>query len=358
MLTILNDTHIGVNRVAGTTGRSAQALTDFVHEAFVALLAQADGGNLVILGDLFDQYTVPNSDMVRTFYALADWCERNKAHQLALVAGNHDLSKDSSRLSSFEFVGVLLERQFRNAQKILEPTRLWGDEVYVIPHVRNQDIFNQRLAEVPDGVKYLLLHANYNNGFAEQSDHSLNVSETQAKAQILKGRALIFAHEHQRRKALNGKVLIPGNQIPTSVSDLLGTEGKYYVRIDGEPQLAQVDFDALLGTERALYVERDWREIKPAPIQTDSMFIRVIGDASAQEAADVVTKISKYRQHSESFVITNAVRIEGVEGMDELPATIEAAKGFDVLAAILDTLTEEERKVVHQLLEGTDAQID
>jgi len=101
----------------------------------------------------------------------------------------------------------------------------------------------------------------------------------------------------------------------------------------------------------AVFEMRDWRELGAPPIDADTRFIRVTGEASANEAADVVSAIAKYRAKSDAFVITNAVKIAGAEGVDTLPESLESAKAFDVLGAILETLDEKERAVVKTLME-------
>lgn len=340
-LTIINDTHLGVNRVAGTTPRSALALRDYALTSFERLVNEARP--LCILGDLFDQYTVPNSDFLMTYQILHNHCASGTP--LYLVAGNHDLSKDSSRMSSFELLGRLLTAQFPNAVLLMEPG--WVQPgIWVIPHCINQDRFDDALANVPEGTKFLLLHANYNNFHAEQADHSLNVSEAQALELVNRGIKLIFAHEHQYRTALDGAVLVIGNQIPSSVADCLGPSRKFLLSVEnGEANLEEV-----MKVDE-VFERRDWRLLGTPPLSEDSRFIRVEGEASAAEAADVVSAIAKYRARSDALVITNAVKIEGIEAVEALPESLESAKAFDVLGAILETLDPPERTVVKRLME-------
>lgn len=342
-LTILNDTHLGVQRVAGTTPRSAAALNEWINQRFEGLVLSIHD-DLCINGDLFDQYIVPNRDLLFAYRVLMEWRETTGA-KLHLVPGNHDLSKDSSRLSSFELLAMLLQAAHPSDVKVYMAPGWVNDDVWVIPHLANQDLFDVALSEVPKEAKFVLLHANYDNHFAEQSDHSLNVSEQQAQKLIDQGAKLIFAHEHQHRKALDGGVVIVGNQIPTSVADCLGPDRKWLAVIEGEElrleEVMQID---------QVFEMIDWRDLS-TPMPGDTAFIRVTGEASANEAADVVSAIAKYRAKSDAFVITNAVKIEGVEAMDKLPETLESAKAFDVLGAILESLDPEEQKVVKKLLE-------
>ncbi len=99
MLTVINDTHLGAQRRAGTTPASAQALTQFTEQQFIELLDGARG-DLLILGDLFDTYNVPLRTVLFAFFELSRWLDMNEGFTLHLVPGNHDLSKDSSKMSS------------------------------------------------------------------------------------------------------------------------------------------------------------------------------------------------------------------------------------------------------------------
>jgi len=50
-------------------------------------------------------------------------------------------------------------------------------------------------------------------------------------------------------------------------------------------------------------------------------------------------------------VVSNAVRIEGIEGMEQLAeATFDNIHSFDVFAALLEVLSEDEAKVVKELM--------
>lgn len=98
------------------------------------------------------------------------------------------------------------------------------------------------------------------------------------------------------------------------------------------------------------YAEVDWRNLNDIN-GSDYDFIRVIGDAKAEEAAEVISAISKFRQRWEGYCVSNAVRVEGHEMVSDMAATsIEDIKAFDVLDAILQELDEKEASVVKELL--------
>ena len=322
----INDIHIGAIRSAGTTPASALALREYALLALAGMLECIDE-DLVILGDLFDTYSVPMKDLLDTYTLLRDWLKRG--HKLTLVPGNHDVSTDSAKMGSFQFMGKLL-LDHPTVQYL--PAGGWVSEgVYAIPHMPNQDIFNMELAKVPQ-CRFLLLHANYDNHFAKESDHSLNVSEDQAKESL--AQTLVFAHEHATRIALNGKVWVMGNQFPMSISDCLDGSDKFMHQIAGDKINPIKVWD-----RKENYVEMDWR----SPESTTANFIRFVGTASAEESAAAADTVARYRKGSEAFVVGNGVRVQTAEGQEQLEVeSLEQVRAFDVMAALKNFLTEKE----------------
>jgi metallophosphoesterase superfamily enzyme len=335
-LTILNDLHIGAQRAAGTTPLTAWQLRQYLLEEFERLVVACDGP-LLILGDLFDTGHIPMADLLRVWQALSNHLEQG--YELILVAGNHDYEKTLTTLSSFQFLCKLLQTQHKQMLQVIdEPTEVPRWNMHVIPHLPNQDLFDVALQNAPE-CEHLLVHCNYDNKFAVQADHSLNMSMDQAMR--AKCKHVIFAHEHQQKNALGGKVVIIGNQFPSSVADCLGNDSKRLLLLTG-PDLYLVETWSREGN----YAEQDWRALK----DDGCKFIRVVGEASAAEAADVVSAISKFRNKAKALVITNAVKIEGTADGEQIQITLEQVKSFDVLSALLECLDEREQGVVKGLL--------
>ncbi len=337
-LTVLNDWHIGAVRSAGTTPATAYQLRLDLLSRFEEILYAIDT-DLMILGDLFDGPDISKADLLRTYQVLDDWLGRT-GKDLYLVNGNHDLSKNSTNFSSFQFLAALLgsaEGAYPGAVHHISVGTL-TPHGYVIPHVTNQEQFNVELSKVPE-CDYLFVHCNYDNEFAVESDHSLNMSEAQARAAPVKH--IVFAHEHQGKTALSGKVVIIGNQVPSSVSDCLGNQNKYSLQIVNGEYSLQVVWQA-----EGDFSEQGWRDL----IDT-GRFIRVTGTAAASEAAQVVTAISKFRAAAQALVITNAVKIEGVDDAAQLELSHEDICAFNVREALRPLLTDEENNKIDKLRE-------
>lgn len=352
---ILNDVHIGHNRQGGTTPASREALRNYLLKSFEEAFHDTTENHVCILGDLFDQFDVDGRDWVATYMILQDWLGRpngGQMHRLTLVAGNHDWSNKGEKVSSFEMLCKVLKEQFGNQVSIvgIDQWAVIDDGTGIaLAHCSNQDIFNAKLAEVLAMIARpgfrVLLHANFDNHFAAQSDHSLNVSEEQAKAFALKGATIYLAHEHQARTALGGSVVVFGNQWPTSVSDCLNNDAKFaHVLRSGVEKIMTWP------SEGTAYATIDWRELE-MEAQYGAGFIKLVGTASANEAGECISSIAKFRTRSNAFVITNGVRIEGVIDNADLPEAFEAAKAFDVMEFINSNLDEPQRAAVRKLME-------
>ena len=301
-LYIINDTHLGVRRQSGTTPESREALSEFMYQQFSQLLNLTHGNNLMILGDLFDSYQVSKKDEIRVYQLLTQWQYHNPQQQLILVAGNHDLSRNSKDISSFEnLCTYLTHQQHQGTQVIMRKTHYLPEyRTAIIPHLPNQTLFNEAIQALLllSDLAYVCLHCNYDNHFAQENDHSLNLSAQVAQQFVQRNIHLIFAHEHQPRD-LN-HIHIIGNQIPSSINDCLGNSYKRLAYLEKQ----QLHYQTVLNISE-IYREQDW--------QSDAIphtpFIRITGTAEYEQAAEVVQYIAQVRKQSPAWIISNAVQI-------------------------------------------------
>jgi DNA repair exonuclease SbcCD nuclease subunit len=345
---ILNDLHLGVQRSGGTTPASAAALREYAMDQFRQLINGGAYDHAVINGDMFDTYNVPMDAYVVTSEWLATTFRR-----LTLVPGNHDLSKNSANLGSFQFLAMLLQARFPDRVQYLQGGN-WIDEdsgLYTISHVPNQELFELALSRVPDNVKVLLLHCNYDNTFACAADHSLNLDRATAKV-LTKRRTIVLAHEHQGRTLMGDKVIIVGNHFPTSISDCMPhgdgqKDGrKYLLEIDGD-DMELVDTWSVNSSD-GTYLEVNWGNISSG--MEHGKFMRITGEATAAQAAEVIKVISKLRQNSDAFVITNAVKVEGSESAGEMADSAEDIRSVDVIEMLLEALDPDQQVAIRKLL--------
>lgn len=329
-LVILNDVHIGAIRSGGTTPTTALALRRKLLGDFEQLLPR--GKDLMLLGDLFDKANIPLTDVLETYKILCNWMESNPASWLFNVAGNHDLSGSSNVLSSFQFLGALLKHSYPDQYMHIEEPA-YTPYGYVIPHVRNQDLFDLALSQAPKH-QTLFVHANFESPFAQHSDQSLNFTHEQVRDANL----VICAHEHQARTVKN--VEIPGNQIASSVSDWLGAKTKRFLTLDSASRY----YTDCARSEDEFTVQ-DWKALE----ETEHAFVRVEGLASAEQASEVVNAINRFRKKSQALVITNAVKIESDGITVDFESTLEKVQGFNVMEALRSFLSAEEMKIIESL---------
>lgn len=340
---VISDTHLGVTRQTGTTLDSQRYLAIIMIIKFYSLLEAASQKqcDLLINGDLFDGFEVSKNIEFVAFSSLHRWCLKNPELQLIVSAGNHDLSRDSSKKSSFENLCEYLKEVSPQVFVVLGDQKSFYDgKVIVIPHVANQEMFDRQLAEAlgDSKVKTVFVHANYDNFFARESDHSLNVSAEVARKFDEQGIKLIFGHEHKKRQI--GNVHIVGNQIISSIADCLGDDSKQYIVLDGDGEIEYHQFETVADR----YEEVDWRS-ESLP---NKDFIRISGTAEYSEAADVIAKISQWRKTSEALVITNAVKV----GQMEVGVSSEDIKheSFDIKALVLSQLPDDLKEKFEELV--------
>lgn len=346
---IINDLHLGVSRVAGTTPESAAWLRRYLHDAFARLL-DLGCDRVIINGDLTDQFDIPLSEAIDIYAALDAFMAEGGDREVILACGNHDLSKDSSKLGTVQFVGSLLEMKYPGRFGLVAQPAAADDEFYIIPHVVNQDRFDLALEGVPDGVKYLFLHCNYDNKFAAEAEHSLNLSREQAKDLTARGITVVLGHEHQGRTAWKGKLVVVGNQVPSSVSDCMAhgdgqLDGKKYAMVIDDKGHRMVETWQQAGN----FALVDWQDLPK--FTGEHKFVRVTGNAEAAEAADVIKAIANFRKTSKAFVVTNAVKVAQLEDADGLDVSVEDVRALDVIGMLMESLTEEQAAVVRQLME-------
>lgn len=345
---IVNDTHAAVIRSSGTTLQTAAALRQRVLDNFENLIMAHLDKPLIHAGDLLDRFDVPRADILQVFRVLSKWLTAS-GQPLVLIKGNHDSNPRADKLSAWEFLCNILVAQFNDQVTIVggELTQL-EPKVYALGHCDNQDIMDmhlERALELENSV--LIAHANYDNHFAEHSDHSLNISEEWAKEFVAKGNRLYSGHEHQKRTLLKGGVVMFGTQDATSIADCLGNDAKYAHILEDNGSLTSIK--TMDVSEE--FVQVDWEGLASVG---DQSFVRVTGQVAQAQAGEVVTAIAKYRSKSPALIITNAVRVAGINNIEDFDGvSLEMIQGFNIREELLALFNPAERKVLEAVLDDS-----
>ena len=350
---IINDVHVACSRVAGTTPATQSALRQYVRDNLAAILQANPTEHVVCNGDFFDGFQVDTGELIKAYDILVKHMETGS---LTLIMGNHDASEKAGRVSSFHLLCHFLKESAAASGthfQMIDHTDGFcrvAQNVYAVSHCMNQDLFNLEIDKAvanPIEGAYLLLHTNYKNGHAENSDHSLNLNDEQVGNLMRAGWNLVIAHEHQGYTLRGERVIVVGNQLPTSVADCIGDETKHCLRIeDGKHEFVET------WNAKGNYIEVDWQELRNGTAAPDEhRFIRITGEARADQAADVVNVVAKFRQTSDALVIGNAVKVEGQAVFDEMALeSTESIRAFDVLGCIFEKLEPREVEVVRSLI--------
>lgn len=334
-LAIINDRHTDTTRHAGTTPKSAEALRSAALKSLADDVAAAFNQDLMLLGDLFSSITVP-SRLVADVRAIFSNRAKHSLGATYLVAGNHDISKNSSEYSSFDLLAATLA-DYRNVKVIRQPCDI--PHGHVIPHLQNQDLFNAAIAKAAKKQgPALFLHCNIDNGFA-QADHSLNLTKDQILT-LTGFKHIIVGHEHNKR--FMGKVKIIGNQFPTSISDCLNCTKKYKGVLSGDELRLEETADIA-----QMFCELSLEEFMLGERPT-TPFIRISGSVDAATAGKVISAIAAFRRASDAFVIANNVKIEVKD--KAVPTNVIGSEGFDLKAAVKEILTPNEYTKVESCL--------
>jgi len=345
---ILNDLHLGVRRVKGATPESRLAMENWMFNTLEGLLEELEYDAVVVAGDLYDKRTVPEHVILRTIKAFN---QETRGKRVVIMLGNHDEEgraavKDNT-ISSAEMTEALIT----NSMLVRgEPAVFEG--LYLIPHMFNQEEFDKAVEDCPENC-FMICHCNVDSPFAV-GDSSPNLSKKQIKTLKEKDATVIAGHEHIQRDLDN--VWIPGNQIPTSISDLTNCGEKVCYIIDTDTSGVEVftvfntrsySPDGSRCVIEGIYKEYDYKTLLSGGI-ANFPFIKIAGTCTTEEWPDVLRAYSKLRKESEAFVISNKVEVPAytVGNISE-----EEVTDFNVVDLLISAIDEEFREEVKNVIE-------
>lgn len=337
---ITTDWHISTKRGGGTTPVSQAALRQYLRDS---LEAQLDDTDHLIAGDLFNEFTVDTSELMDTYRIFSSWLN-TYGRRLALLRGNHDFHLSGAKVSSFDLLGEILRSQFPDLVTVADTVTKWKQFV-LVPHLANQDILNIEIDRLGDVVgKVVVFHANLSNPFAAESQHSLNLTRDQVGDLVRRENLVVFGHEHQYRSYFEKRCLVLGNGAPSSIADCIGNAHKFAAFVTG----TEYDLETIWSAD-GNYAEIDWRELDDA--DEGLKFIRVVGECTAEQSAEMVNAVATLRQKHGAFVISNAVKVDGLAAIEDGVAdSLENLATFDVMDELAEVLTSEELDKVKALM--------
>lgn len=317
MITIFSDPHIGCTRNSHTTPASRERLK-------LALFAQALAISnctqpVVCCGDLFDQYWGDATTLSQGLDVYQK-CE-------IVLLGNHDFSNRANADSAFQFLTDINSDIVGDANLAGVKRRVVNDiTIQWVHHKMTQLLFDESLEEVEPLGGILLLHCNYNSGYATD-EASLNLTREQAEKLLTKVDKIFIGHEHISRMDFDGRLIITGNTHPTSFSDI---SDKYVWNVDKDLNVTK----ELIWDAKKNALKFNYKSLFETIYLEGYQFLEITGVAERSELPKIARAIANlWKQCPDALMIKNSVTCE-----KQFAEHTQPVKHIDVLAQVSEEL--------------------
>lgn len=158
-VTVLGDPHLGRKFKTGVPLHRVGEREEMVWADFEKSLMSVKTKLHVNMGDLFDKFIVAPEIVIRAVELYKRAAAHNQGTHYVILEGNHDCSKDSAKMSSFDLFSLLVEHQVGDLGVITvvrgTPTVI-GDYGFVPHHPFRPTA--DLVAELPDNLKAVFGH--------------------------------------------------------------------------------------------------------------------------------------------------------------------------------------------------------
>jgi hypothetical protein len=184
----------------------------------------------VVMGDLFDKSVIKHSVLLDTIETITKAVQLNPDVKYIILAGNHDLSKDKTLVSSFQVLTTFLKNKFKNLY-------ILSDEKTLVYNINNLLFFPYNPYE--QVTKNIVLNLLGNTlledcicfGHWDTTDFSLLSGTTSYHSNLIpdfliESKCLVVTgHEHKPKQ--NGSTYVTGSMQPYAHGEQLDTEPLY-----------------------------------------------------------------------------------------------------------------------------------
>ena len=312
IVNIFSDTHLNVSRQAHTTAESSKRLNDRLFEQ--AMNCKTEEVNILV-GDLFDKTFNPEWAVIQGIHV--------SSGDVIVLAGNHDETNREGTKCSLEVVQESGNDVIRNP-KLSEVFVSRNGPLYFVPHHSTQELFDLALDKVIESSgdsenKYLFLHCNRGTAIGDKSDSTLYVSDEREDKLLEKFTRIFYGHEHHPQLLKGGRVVVCGNTMPTSFSDI---SDKYRYELNTETdQMGKIQ----IWSKEQSYLELTVGQ--ELPEKPDVEFILVTGKSSRKDAAEYIEEC--WKKYPNALAIRPAV-----EYLEETVTKAQATEPVNLLSAI------------------------
>lgn len=218
---VLGDVHLGRSFRTGVPLNRIGDREQWQFRTFVESISTGDEPVHICMGDLFDRFVVSTNTLIETYMAYAEASSRNPTRSFFIIQGNHDISRDTDKASSFDVLELLL-KGFQNIYFVRKPMVMnFPEPVLFMPY----DAFKtgkELFQEVPD-QNYAAIFGHYDiTCIAGNEPHNLAPLDMMAP----RTKMLVTGHEHNAKTFYHGQmmVIITGSMQPyTFAEDPYGT---------------------------------------------------------------------------------------------------------------------------------------
>ncbi|AND75219.1 DNA repair exonuclease [Acinetobacter phage vB_AbaM_ME3] len=314
-LSVIGDVHLGRVFRTGVPKHRLGEREQMIQNQFQDLLKRK-ADYCVIVGDLFDKVRVSNSCLNYCIDSIEQASKENPNTKYIVLSGNHDMSKDTSRVSSFQ----LLEKYFlTNSSKFknisivssyMEPIKATKNLLLYFSH------YNPFMAldeERPNFYKYKDMMYKVAFGHWEVSnfggDHFID--RHIPKSILMNFDLVVTGHEHKPTLTSIDSVpiYVTGSMQPYAFSEEMHTERDLYLTTTvGElEKKLKKDKDSLKNTNVRILLDTD--DTIPEPFECLSLTYKNIGKVVVKQSEDKTVQINedetKTFQHSFIELVEN-----------------------------------------------------
>lgn len=288
----IGDVHLARKFTNGVPLHRRGIRENMVREEFKRRLNSCTAPNLVQTGDLFDGFVVDEAELLWTFRTIRDAALAAPSRNFIFYAGNHDLSKDSAKASSFQVLQELLAF-VPNVHMLTEVSILYFDKdtpVGVIPWhpLKSAAELAGELVAITQGGWLSTVFGHWDIESYGQGDHGFNMIPTLQLSSITKRIETGHIHKPRTFQRDGVEVVVVGSMQPYAHGEETNTD--LYVTLPFSDYMAMEDHYGLVQKNVRVVVEDGQ---SPEPCEAMS-FITKKAKAKDEEENDMEVAVADF----------------------------------------------------------------
>ena len=226
---LIGDPHIGRVFKTGVPLHRLGEREKMVQDQLALELLSNDDTPIIIMGDLFDKYSIPDSLVLWLSEVLNEATSWKKIYNLR---GNHCVSKDINKRGSFDVLERLCpDVTFVNTSHIISLPKHAGSLILF-----GYDAFksaNSLAEEIPDNLNYLAAFGHWDLTAHGEDTHNLIPAEVLARKGVTKAYTG-HIHKPQELKIKGVEVIVVGSLQPYAHGEQMDDESLYQTLLKDE----------------------------------------------------------------------------------------------------------------------------